>query len=367
MRDYKIKRILIDKNVRDNPLVKRIIKKAGEVEVKEVLLNRKKYSVATSFIEGKRSILLTDFPGSFVKPCPGTGKGYLCCGYTVINQPVGCPLDCTYCILQDYLGPSPLILYVNPGKIIEQLEIFLGKYKNRVIRIGNGELADSLALDYLGDFSSFFVSYFRTKKNAIFEFKTKTDEVDGLLKLPSSENIVCSWSLNPPSVISDEENFTATLERRLQAAYKVQEKGFMLGFHFDPLILYPGWEDDYEKLIEELFTLIDPSRIFWISLGALRFPPSLKEVIQQRFPHTKITSGEMIRGLDGKLRYIKPLRIKLFKKIYSLIKDKAPDVFCYFCMESPDVWEKVMGFSPSSSSNFRKLFEQHCRKVLNLK
>jgi len=63
MRDYKIKRILIDKNVRDNPLVKRIIKKAGEVEVKEVLLNRKKYSVATSFTEGKRSILLTDFPG----------------------------------------------------------------------------------------------------------------------------------------------------------------------------------------------------------------------------------------------------------------------------------------------------------------
>jgi len=36
----------------------------------------------------------------------------------------------------------------------------------------------------------------------------------------------------------------------------------------------------------------------------------------------------------------------------------------YFCMESPDVWERVMGFSPRSSSHFEYLFEQHCKKVL---
>jgi len=246
------------------------------------------------------------------------------------------------------------------------LNRFLEKYKGSFIRIGNGELTDSLALDYLAKFSSFFISYFRKKKNTVFEFKTKTDEIDGVLQLPSSKNIVLSWSLNPQTLISEEEYLTASLERRLKAAVKVQEKGFMLGFHFDPLIWYPGWEGEYERTVEALFSLIDSSRIFWISLGALRFPPSLKKIIQQRFPRTRIIYEEMVRGFDGKLRYIKPLRIKLFKKVYSLIKDKAPDVFCYLCMESPDVWEKVMGFSPRSNLHFRYIFEQHCRKILNV-
>jgi len=353
----------VDREVKTHPLVKQIIARVGEAEVQETFLPEIK---KPPFREGKSFLFLTRFSGKFVKPCPGTGKGYLCCGYTVINQPVGCPLDCTYCILQDYLGPSPLIVYVNFDDLIDELNRFLEKYKGSFIRIGNGELTDSLALDYLAKFSSFFISYFRKKKNTVFEFKTKTDEIDGVLQLPSSKNIVLSWSLNPQTLISEEEYLTASLERRLKAAVKVQEKGFMLGFHFDPLIWYPGWEGEYERTVEALFSLIDSSRIFWISLGALRFPPSLKKIIQQRFPRTRIIYEEMVRGFDGKLRYIKPLRIKLFKKVYSLIKDKAPDVFCYLCMESPDVWEKVMGFSPRSNLHFRYIFEQHCRKILNV-
>jgi len=364
MRDYRIKRIIVDKRVKDSYFVSEVIKRAGGVEIEEVSTEKDSFFADFSFEEGKSTLFLTSFPGSFVKTCPGTGRGYLCCGYYVINQPVGCPLDCSYCILQDYLGPSPLVLYVNFERIKEQLDDFLKEQGENIIRIGNGELTDSLALDWLGDFSSFFISYFRNKKNVIFEFKTKTDQVEKALELPSCSNIVFSWSLNPQSIISREEHFCARLEKRIEAAFKVQKKGFMLAFHFDPLIFYPGWEKDYERLIDTLFTFIDPSRIFWISMGALRFPPSLKDIIKERFPESKIIYEEMIKGLDGKIRYIKPLRIKLFKKVYSLIREKAPRVFCYLCMESPDVWEKVMGFSPSSNHHFKKIFEKHCREVL---
>jgi len=364
MRDYQIRKIWIDRRARDNPFVNRILSIEADAEVKIAFFGKEHLIENISFREGKQSLFLTEFPGSFVKRCPGTGRGYLCCGYSIVNQPIGCPLDCTYCILQDYLGPSPLILYVNFDQLKEELDRFIKKHKGSFLRIGNGELADSLALDYLGALSSFFISYFRDKKNVVFEFKTKTDEIDKILQLPSCKNIVISWSLNPESVVCKEERFTASLRRRLDAAYKVQEKGFMLGFHFDPIILYQGWEKDYEKLIGDLFQLISPSQILWISLGALRFPPSLKGIIQQRFPESRIIYEEMVRGLDGKLRYIKPLRVRMFKRIYSLIKERAPDVFCYLCMESPDVWEKVMGFSPRSNLHFKKIFDEHCRRVL---
>lgn len=364
MRDYQIKKIWIDRRVKDNPLVRKILAVETDVEVRITSGGGGHFGEGVSFQQGKGVLFLTRFPGNFVKSCPGTGRGYLCCGYTTVNQPAGCPLDCTYCILQDYLGPSPLTLYVNLDQLRKELDTFLEKYQGSFLRMGNGELADSLALDYLGNFSSFFLHYFRERKNTVFEFKTKTDEVDQILKLPCCQNIIVSWSLNPEGVISQEEQFTASLRRRLHAACKVQERGFMLGFHFDPLLFYPGWEEDYERVIKNLFTLIHPSQIFWVSLGALRFPPSLKRIVQQRFPQTRIIYEEMIRGLDGKLRYIKPLRVRMFKKIYSLIKERAPGVFCYLCMESPDVWEKVMGFSPHSNLHFKYIFDEHCRRVL---
>ena len=365
MREYRIHKIWVDDEIKTHPLVNQIVGEADDVEIEIISSAHGSPFQDISFREGKKSVLLSRFAGNFVKPCPGTGQGYLCCGYTVINQPINCPLDCTYCILQDYLGPSPNILYVNVDELIEQLDEFLQKYRGSFLRIGNGELADSLALDYLSGFSSLFIAYFRKKKNVVFEFKTKTDQVGKILQLPPSRNIVVSWSLNPEGIISQEEYFSASLKRRLEAAHQVQEKGFMLGFHFDPLLLHPGWEINYERVIDNLFTLIDPSRIFWISLGALRFPSSLKEMIEGRFPQTRIIYEEMIRGLDGKLRYIKPLRIKMFRRIHSLIKERAPHVFCYLCMESPDVWERVMGFAPRSNAHFRHMLEEHCRKVLN--
>jgi len=364
MRDLKIRKVLIDPQVKDHPLVKRILERLDKIKIK--FLSPREYLTYTenfSFDEAKRTLFLTTFQGRFVKRCPGTGKGYICCGYRIINQQINCPLDCSYCILQDYLGASPIIIYVNFGELKEQLEEYLRRYEGKLLRIGTGELTDSLALDYLGDFSTFFVLFFR-KRKSVFEFKTKTDKIDKVLSLPVSENIVFSWSLNPEKLVKEEEHLTASLKKRLESAYVIQEKGFRLGFHFDPIIFYPGWEKEYERLIENLFSFIDPSRILWISLGALRFPPSLKKIIQKRFPSTKIIYEEMILGLDGKLRYIKPIRIKMFKKVYNLIKDVAPQIFCYLCMESPDVWEKVTGFSPRSSSHLEYLFHEYLRRHL---
>ena len=163
MRDYQIRKVWIDPRVKNHPLVNQVLERIKGAEIISTSL-QKSTSEEFSFEEAKRTLYLTEFPGNFIKSCPGTGKGYLCCGYKVINQPINCPLDCTYCILQEYLGNSPLTLYVNFDRLLNQLEKFLNKYQGRILRIGNGELSDSLALDYVGDFSSFLVSYFRRRK-----------------------------------------------------------------------------------------------------------------------------------------------------------------------------------------------------------
>jgi hypothetical protein len=47
--------------------------------------------------------------------------------------------------------------------------------------------------------------------------------------------------------------------------------------------------------------------------------------------------GEFIPGLDGKMRYFKPLRIELYQKVVAAIKSLAPNVIIYFCMEDDEV------------------------------
>ena len=126
----------------------------------------------------------------------------------------------------------------------------------------------------------------------------------------------------------------------------MSKMGLLGRFHFDPIIYYPGWEEDYKKTIDWLFKYIQPEGIAWISLGSFRFMPRLKHIIKRRFPQSDIIYGEFIPAIDGKRRYFKPIRIHVYRKILSWIREYAPNVVVYLCMELPDVWERVFGFIP---------------------
>jgi spore photoproduct lyase len=314
-----------------------------------------KVTSGLSLRRGKRILYLTKVRGDLVKPCPGTSAPYLCCRYMIVNQQNHCPMDCTYCILQAYLERPVIVVYVNLDEIFDQIQKVLDAESNRFFRIGTGELTDSLALDPITETSKNFLGFFASKRNAILELKTKTDHVQNLLAQPNRRAVI-SWSMNPQSVIGAEEIDSMDLEARLTAARKCADAGFLVGFHFDPILHIPDWEEHYRDLIFRIFSAVDPSRVAWISLGSLRFPPALKDVIESRFPRSRIVYDEMIRGLDGKMRYPKPIRMEMYRKIYGWIRESARDAFVYFCMESPDIWERVMGEAPSSNEDLDDWF-----------
>ena len=149
-------------------------------------------------------------------------------------------------------------------------------------------------------------------------------------QLPHNRKTITSWSVNTPTVIAREERGTASLTARLKAAAKCESWGYPLAFHFDPIVLYDGCEKDYERTIKKIFSYVSPENIVWISLGSFRFMPALKPLVEKRFPKSKIIYGEFITGLDGKMRYFKPMRIKIYQKIITSIRKYAPDVLSIF-------------------------------------
>jgi spore photoproduct lyase len=202
---------------------------------------------------------------------------------------------------------------------------------------------------------------FSASPHTFLELKTKTAAIDSLAKLKHRERIVVSWSLNTPQIIEREEFRTASLEERLEAAHSCEKMGYRVGFHFDPLISYPGWEKGYSEVIEKLFERIDKRNIAWISLGALRFMPSLKKVVQLRFPGTRLFHEEFISGLDGKMRYFKPIRIEMYTRIAEEIRQYDPECFMYLCMESREVWQKSLGIAPSSDEELTEWLDFRVR------
>ncbi|MDZ7262866.1 MAG: DNA photolyase, partial [candidate division KSB1 bacterium] len=247
--------------------------------------------------------------------------------------------------------------YANITDLFAELDKILSQHPHRFFRIGTGELADSLSLEHLTHLSSFLVPYFSKWPNAILELKTKSTLIDNLLNLEHRGRTVVSWSLNAESIAQTEEPRSPSVEERLVAARKCQEAGYKLGFHFDPLIHYPGWEQGYRNVVDKIFEYVDPESIAWISLGAFRYPPQLEAIIRQRHPQSPIVYGELFPGKDGKLRYFKPIRIEMFKRVLERIREYDKSVFVYLCMESPEVWRKVFGWVPEGKNKLSRLLD----------
>jgi len=300
-----------------------------------------------SFGAAKKRLFVAAHKGEFLKKCPGS-DGQVCCNYFVINFASNCTMDCSYCYLQEYLSGNPaLTVFSNTGDLLREADELLSKHRRFFFRIGTGEITDSLALDpYIG-FSREIVPFFAEQPNTLLELKTKSDCVDELLSLDPKDRVVVAWSMNPQRVIDLHEQGTATLQERLRAAYRCQEAGYRLGFHIDPMIEYPGWERDYQDMLEQLFAAVDWRRIAWLSMGVVRITPDLKRIMRERFPRSSLITGEQVLCPDGKLRYFQPLRVAMYRTMFGWIRRAAPTVKVYLCMESREVWQQVFGHAPS--------------------
>jgi len=356
-----IKNIIIEKGVRDYMLTASIIRNLPESMVVSSDTDLPAKEGMPRDME-KDTIRIIDFKGEFLKPCPGT-KEYICCGYQILNVGTNCPMDCSYCILQAYFNKPSLRVFANLEKELDVIGSIIDSHPERIFRIGTGEFTDSLALDPITGWSGLLTEFFTGKKNAVLELKTKTDNIGGLLSSPHRDRIIVSWSLNSAEISAREEHGAASIKKRLEAAKRCQDEGYVVSFHFDPLIHYEGWEKDYLKTIELLGDYIDPKGVIWISMGCFRYIPALKHIVRRRHPNTHILDGEFIKGLDGKMRYFKPIRILMYSLIKEYLERWHNDLGLYLCMESDEIWMNSLGWSPETSDGLSGYLDERVLEI----
>ncbi len=355
--------LLLEEGVEEYPLAQEVLSRLPDIPRQKfqdisMLTQQMKSSQYDVFGEGKKRLALSRFKGSFLKKCPGISPGMVCCNYYVVNLAKNCIYDCSYCFLQDFLGNNPMqVAYVNVEDLLVELEEVFTQYPDRNFRVGTGELTDSLALDAIVPYTAYLLPFFNQQSNAVLELKTKSDQIANLLDHSDPTNIIVSWSLNPQTVIDQEEKGTPSLAQRLESAKACLDKGYRIGFHFDPIILIPGWEDAYQQLVNILCDSLPIAKVEWVSLGSFRYRPSLKSIIKNRHPQTHLFTSEHLPSKDGKFRYLRPLRNRAYETIRGYLKSRSEKLSIYLCMETREIWEDVTGKTPRSDKKLDQFFD----------
>lgn len=338
-RPFYPKTVYIEESVQNTPLAARVREMFPRAEFK--LTDGKTQVGSANFSRRTETLLIHCEKYDFLKPCPCSCSA-AGCGYNLINLGFGCRFECEYCFLQQYQNLHAVLLPANVEEFLQKIDTASfnqGPFDRP--RIGSGEFTDSLVFDHITQYSSQIVPFFKARPHLQFEFKTKSTNIEGLLKEGGAENIVVAWSVNAAPVIERAEHFTPSLQERLAASERVVQAGYRTAFHFDPVIIYDGWQEDYAQTARALAQAVPADKVAWISVGTLRFSRELKKMMENRFPEGKLLDGEFLLDFDGKMRYGDSQRLEVYRYLVPLLKELFPKTVVYLCMEDPQVVKAV--------------------------
>lgn len=292
--------------------------------------------------------------------CPVASEETVCCNLRTIDAVENCGMGCSYCAVQTFYGDE-VVFDANLKEKLQAIEL----EKDRFYHIGTGQSSDALMwgnqhgmLDDLCDFA-------RLQPSVLLEFKSKSKNVAYFLKHSTPRNIVLSWSLNTPTIIHNEEHFSADLSQRLAAARQVADRGIKVAFHFHPIVHYDRWREDYAELASQVTEQFDPSEVLFVSFGSVTFIKPVIKALRQRATATKMLQMEMVPGAKGKLSYPDELKAEMFALMYKSFEKwhdgGRDDVFFYLCMEQALLWYKTFGFSYETNEEFEAEFGRRVR------
>jgi len=169
------------------------------------------------------------------------------------------------------------------------------------------------------------------------ELRTKTDNVDFLGTLKNKEKFSVVFTLSPENVVERLENKTASLARRIEAARKCQEFGINVGLRFEPIINTKTLLEDYRKTVELIADMLNTGKIQSIGVSCLRFTKGLMKKLEKTAP--ELLLDEFVVCPDGKYRYFRPIRTRIYIQLIALLKEKLPNVKLFLSTEPAYIWK----------------------------
>ena len=295
--------------------------------------------------------------------CPVASPRTLCCNLQTLDAVDNCGYGCSYCSIQSFFDGKQISFDKGFADKLKNLELD----PNKTYHIGTGQSSDSLMWGNSHGVLDAVIDFARDNPNVILELKTKSANVSHLLRADAPKNIICTWSLNTPTLIEFEEHGTAPLDKRLNAARKMADAGFLVGFHFHPIVHYDQWQQDYQDVVEQLGSSFKPEEVALVSMGTLTYIKSVMREIRKRAIPTQILKMPMV-DTNGKQSYPDEIKLSLFSHVYNCFPQSWKGaVFYYLCMEGHHLWKPVFGYEYASNIEFEAAMKKAYLGKIKLK
>lgn len=212
----------------------------------------------------------------------------------------GCMGHCHYCYLQTTMGSKPYIrTYVNVDEIFESAEKYMAERAPESTRFEASCTSDIVGVDHLTHHLKQAIEFFGQSEHGKLRFVTKFPHVDHLLDADHQGKTRFRFSINDDYIIKYFEPGTGRLSERIEAAVKVAEAGYPLGFIVAPIYIHDGWKEGYYEMFEKLEAALPAfaRKDLTFELIQHRFTKPAKRVIQENYPMTKLELDESKRKL----------------------------------------------------------------------
>ncbi|MDP4146202.1 MAG: spore photoproduct lyase [Bacillota bacterium] len=315
----------IDPRSEKYPLGKTIVENLQRLNVP--IINSKKVQIegkspGENYAKAKRTIYITVNGEKKLKSCKPSANYQFALSSS-------CPGSCEYCYLQTTQGEKPFMkIFVNIEDILNVIQQHIEDNSPNVTEFECGSITDPIALEHLTGSLKRCIEFFSNSKNGRLRVITKFDNVDSFLDINHNKHTKFRFSINTPYVIDKFEHNTSSFQERVEAARKISEAGYPLGFIIAPIMLYDNWKNDYKTLMATLKSEISNYKdTISFELIQHRFTATAKDLILTRFPNTKLDLNEENRQLKwgpyGKFKYVYPKEKSLEIKNYitELIND----------------------------------------------
>lgn len=236
----------------------------------------------------------------------------------------GCAGHCHYCYLQTTMSSKPYVrVYVNLDEILAQAAQYIDERKPEITRFEAACTGDPVSLEHLTGALGKYIEFMAEQEYGRLRFVTKFANVEPLLHLRHGGHTRIRFSINSDHVIRSFEPGTSSFEERIEAAGRIAEAGYPLGFIIAPIIKYDGWQEGYWQLLTKLHERLKGVDIRDLTFELIqhRFTKAAKHTILKRYPKTKLDMDEEDRkvkwGRYGKFKYVyKAETVEEFQELF---------------------------------------------------
>lgn len=327
---------------------KRVIFEKGslDTEIGQNIFNKVKDIPNVEIINASSNKIKSNIPGDNLYEQYRSGKETLVVGYRKslkfqtckpsanYQLPLvsGCMGRCEYCYLNTQLGDKPYIrVFVNIDDILKKAKEYIDERSPAVTIFEGAATSDPIPLEPYTHSLRKTIEFMGAEEKARFRFVTKYNDVDSLLDANHNNHTEIRFSINTPKIIDIYEHYTASASKRIEAAVKVANAGYQIGFIIAPVFLYENWKEEYRDLIKSIKEKLpkDFNQSIIFEVISHRYTTKAKNRINEIYPETTLPMNDDNRKFKyGQFGY--------GKYVYS--KEELDDIKDFFKKEIKEIF-----------------------------